>query len=460
LFLLAIQVEAQPIRARIRLGSPNPPLLRVELEVPPTNGLSFRNSYGSALGLADRIQSVDALDASDQTVELRQTSPGQYRSDAIITRFNYVVRLEEPKRPAQLAQVSWLNNDYGLLLLADLLPMLGPPGSAVDVKFELPPGWTIEANLESSNGKYLVSDPDKAAFLVGKSLNRKTRRISSTNFSFMTIGKWPFSNNEAIDIVEKLLREHTSVTGYQLNRAVHVMLIPFPGNVDAIHWSAETRGNNVVLLLGNNGGRKQVLSRLGVVLSHELFHLWVPNALAVTGDYDWFFEGFTLYRALRADLRLGLISFNEFLDTLGRAYTSYIRAHDRDLFSLLDASERRWTTSSPVVYDKGLLTAFIYDLMIRRRSDCRETSDDVYAKLFRPHLTGQANGNETIIRLLSDSAEGQFIVEQYVKDNQPINLESVIAQHGLQLNGRQQMTVASKLNAEQRKFLKCLRSPN
>jgi predicted metalloprotease with PDZ domain len=113
------------------------------------------------------------------------------------------------------------------------------------------------------------------------------------------------------------------------------MVVPYPGEVGPENWSAETRGNVVVLLLGRKASRKRVLTQLGIVCSHELFHLWVPNGLELKGDYDWFFEGFTLYRALRTDLRLGLISFNDYLDTIARVYDSYRAAPDRDRLSLI-----------------------------------------------------------------------------------------------------------------------------
>ena len=106
------------------------------------------------------------------------------------------------------------------------------------------------------------------------------------------------------------------------------------------------------------------MAKLGIVLSHELFHLWVPNSLSLKGDYDWFFEGFTLYQALRTDLRLGLISFDDYLATIAKVYDSYRSSVDADRISLIEASERRWTTSSSLVYEKGMLVAFIYDLML------------------------------------------------------------------------------------------------
>ena len=149
------------------------------------------------------------------------------------------------------------------------------------------------------------------------------------------------------------------------------MLVPYPGETGPSSWSAETRGNVVVLLLGRNAKRKSVLSRLGIVLSHELFHLWVPNSLKLEGAYDWFFEGFTLYQALRMDLRLGLISFDDYLETIASVYDSYLSSPDRDRLSLIEASERRWTVSGSLVYEKGMLVAFLFDLALNRAADCQ-----------------------------------------------------------------------------------------
>ena len=42
----------------------------------------------------------------------------------------------------------------------------------------------------------------------------------------------------------------------------------------------------------------------------------MPNSLKLEGDYDWFFEGFTLYMALRTALELKVIDFKGFLKTL------------------------------------------------------------------------------------------------------------------------------------------------
>ena len=218
-----------------------------------------------------------------------------------------------------------------------------------------------------------------------------------------------------------------------------------------------------MLLMGTGGSRKQWLIRLGILLSHELFHLWVPNSLTLAGDYDWFFEGFTLYLALLTDVRLGLISFDDYLETIGRVYRSYLLSPDADRLSLIEASERRWTSSPSLVYDKGLLVAFIYDLMIRSRTNCKSSLSDVYRELFRSQSTGQGNANETIIRLLSERAEMGAFVKEHVEGRGKLDFDSQFSSYGLLVNtndARPRLSVGDSLDRAQRELLVCMGHKN
>jgi predicted metalloprotease with PDZ domain len=213
-----------------------------------------------------------------------------------------------------------------------------------------------------------------------------------------------------------------------------------------------------VLLLGSRGSVKQIKSRLGIVLAHEIFHLWVPNALKLEGDYDWFFEGFTIYQALRMDLRLHLISFADYLDTIARVHDSYMSSPDRENLSLIEASERRWTTSSTLVYDKAMLVAFLYDLQLRSTSGCKASLVDVYRQLFQRLTTRQAGANETIIGALDEQLGQQSFAQQYIEGNGIINLVSALSPYGIAVR---QTSSGTKLSAHptdkaQKKVLNCL----
>jgi predicted metalloprotease with PDZ domain len=456
--------QAQTLDVRIDVAATAPARINIKAKFPdPTDVISFPNAYGSFLGLADRVESVEARAVTGQAVALRKLAPGEFQGAEKFSEISYEVNLSGPMPPAQGSHVSWVSREQGLLMLSDLLPrsIKGSGGFvSAQVELQLPAGWTAASNGEKVKPlTYLADEPDKTVFLIGPQLQEKTQRVAEREFSVVLSGDWPIAANEALKTAGKIVKEYSKLTGLNLQRNAVLMLVPFPGEVGPQRWTAETRGNAVVLLLGARASRKQVMSKLGIVLAHELFHLWVPNSLRLAGDYDWFFEGFTIYQALRMDLRLRLISFDDYLDTIARVYDSYLSAPDRDSLSLIQASERRWTTSSSLVYDKAMLVAFLYDLQLRSRTVCKGSFADLYRELLRRAGTGQAEANETIIGILNEQLGEQSFAKQYIEGVGTINLQSVLSRFGISVS---QTNSGSKLSAahadkEQRKLLNCLR---
>ncbi len=74
---------------------------------------------------------------------------------------------------------------------------------------------------------------------------------------------------------------------------------------------------------------------------------------------------------------------------MARVYDSYRSQPDHDRLSLIDASERRWTAAPSFVYDKGMLVAFIHDLMLRQLTRNEASGADVYPQLFRTGATDE-----------------------------------------------------------------------
>jgi hypothetical protein len=457
-------LKAQTLNARISVVSTTPARIKIDSRLPnATTVLSFRNTYGGVLGLGERIETVEGIRDNGERVRLQKLTPGEFQSVERLSRFAYEVNLDGPGRPADISHVSSLNSDFGVLMMADLLPQSTGDSSTFTsalIEVDVPNGWTVSSNIKKDGSQFSTDDPETAVFLVGHSVREKSQRLSTTNFSLITSAKWAFSDNDAMKIAGEILAEYSRLTRFDLKRNVMLMLVPYPGEAGPQSWSAETRGNVVILLLGRNARRKSVLSRLGIVLSHELFHLWVPNSLKLEGDYDWFFEGFTLYQALRMDLRLGLISFEDYLETIAGVYDSYRSMVDGDRLSLIEASQRRWTTSASLVYEKGMLVAFIYDLILRKLTNCRASLDDVYAELFRLSATGQRSANETIISLLSEREGLKTFARDYVERAAKIDLEAILPAYGIQVgssgSGRTELIPSRDLTQTQRKLLGCI----
>ncbi|MEP6819551.1 MAG: hypothetical protein ABJA18_08460 [bacterium] len=463
-FTTLSNVSAQALNARISVTSVFPARIRIDLRLPAaTNSLSFRNTYGGVLGLGERIETVEGVRDNGGQVRVQKLAPGEFQSTEKFTRFTYEVNLAELLRTADLSHVSSLNRDQGLLMLADLLPQsiretTGQISTRISV--DVPIGWRVASNARTEGSEFSTDDPETAVFFIAPSLHERQRRLANTNLSIILSGKWPFSDSDAAKIAGEILEEYSRVTKFELKHNAVVMLVPYPAETGPNNWSAETRGNVVVLLLGRRASGKRVLTRLGIVLSHELFHLWVPNSLGFEGDYDWFFEGFTLYQALRMDLRLGLISFSDYLETIARVYDSYLSSKDSDRLSLIEASERRWTTSASLVYEKGMLVAFIYDLLLRKLTNCQSSLDDVYTELFRLSATRQRSANETIMSVLSEREELKTFARDYVERPAKIDLNAMLTSYGIQLgtsgSGGTKFILLRDLSKTQRDVLRCV----
>ena len=454
--------EAQSLTARLKVASVSPPVIRIDGDLPDASGTwSFRNTYGRVIGLGERIEHLTVADSMGNSVSVRRLGPAEFKSEKPVSHFSYEVRVTEPSNSANGAHVSWLNEHGGYLMLADLLPSIAgePKRSGVQIEFQLPEHWSIASSAQANRaGRYDVPNPIQAVFFIGQDLRLRRKQIGSMEFLFATAGEWPFSSDYVTDTAARIIKDHARHVGFELQGRAMLMLASFPGTVGAERWTAETRGSNVVLLLGRNSSREALLGRLSVVLTHELFHLWVPAALSLDGDYDWFFEGFTLYQALRSAVRLGFIDFQEYLSTMARVYDSYLATIDRDNLSLVEAAQRRWTIASSLVYDKGMLVAFLCDLELRRASRNRRSLDNVYRELFRQQGLGatRADGNESIINLINHELGNEQFTRRHISTPAAISLKTELAAYGLMVesfDNRSHLKVIEDLNNDQRRVL-------
>ena len=419
----------------------------------PAESWSFRNAYAGILGIAERISDFRASTAAEQDAGAKKIATGEFRSEQPATKITYRVDVSKPSA-ADVSHVSWIGTDYGLLMLADLLPR---EFTSVGIRFELPPGWSVDGANPGDAILHQVVAPEKAIFLLGRLFRKAQGTVDDMFLTTLIGGNWPFKERDALGAATRVMKSYRQLTGYQWPGGVMIMIAPLPVKVGNIKWRAETRGGTVVLLIDPSADFKNWIGQLTVIFTHELLHLWVPNQLKLEGDYDWFFEGFTVYTALQTALKLKIITFKEYLDTLARVYDSYLS--NADDLSLIGASERRWTTAGTLVYDKGMLVAFLYDLKIRKESGGKTTLADRYRELFGGGVAANADGNEAIIALLDSPAAMNGFARSHVEGKAKLELEQVLPSYGLTLNssGKQsELRVNHDLNAEQKKLLRSL----
>ena len=481
---------AQQARVEIRVLPNSTGRIIVDGSCAPATAWSFRDTYAGVLNLGSRIEALKLFDASGREVAYRSIAPGQFQAATPATKFRYEVGLAPPGRAADAARVSWLNSERGLLMLRDLLPSWVSGTQANDsvaehltVRLSLPQGWSAHSN-EAANvgGEFEIADADLAVFAAGDHLRISTTTTSGMTLSLVAAGQWAFTDNEALELASKVLKAHRDVFGAAPSRQATLILFPFPQSGAPDKWSAETRGPSVTLLIGNLPSKVAALAQLSVPVTHEFLHFWVPNGLALAGDYDWFYEGFTVYQAARIAVRLDLLTFQEFLNAISRAYDGYTLGLDRDRWSLVEASKRRWTTGESSVYSKSMVVAFLYDLNLRSLSRNKHSLDDVYRNIFREYHNKEAStrgagvqqgqgsdGTEATLKALGFYSGMQDFGRTFVSNAAAINLPERLAPFGLRvetLGLRTRITVSEPLTRQQRDLLHDLgyndyvRSPN
>ena len=481
---IASIVAAQQTKVVIRVLPGASGKAVIEGSCAPTTVWSFRDSYAGVLNLGNRVEGLRLFDAAGTEIPNRKIAPGQFTAAAPASRFRYEVTLPPPVRSADAARVSWLNREHGLLMLGDLLPTFSaglPAGSSREkaraddagarmlLRLSLPQGWVAHSNeAQNAAGEFEITDAVPAVFAVGNNLRISSTTTSGIQLSLVTTGDWAFTDSEALELAAKALKAHRDVFGAVPSRQTMLILFPFPQTGVPDKWSAETRGASVTLLMGKLPSKIAALARLSVPLTHELLHFWVPNGLALEGDYDWFYEGFTIYQAARTSVRLDLLQFQEFLDAISRAYDAYRAGLDHDQWSLIEASKRRWTGGESAVYSKSMVIAFLYDLKLRSQSRGKHSLDDVYRSIFREHRVSEAgasagrsggqgsDGCEVAVEALGPYPGVQDFGRLFIRNAVTINLQEELAPFGLRVETfglRTRISVSETLTRQQRDLL-------
>src|SRR6185503_16916761 len=288
------------VRNQVTIAVSTTGLIRVDVELlTPARSWSFRNAYAGALGLAERVEEFQAFTESGKEAPAQKSATGEFRSEIDASRILYLVRLSNP-RASDLPHASWLVEGRGFLMFADLLPV---DVATLSTEFVVPSGWTVESSITPDrDGRYEVLAPEKSVFFIGRPPGKASKSAGGMVLETVVNGSWRFNEDDALTAAAEVMEKYLALTGFKLPGKSVIMIAASPVALGNSIWKAETRGSSVVVLMDPAARGKNSLGQVRVIFTHELLHLWVPNSLKLEGDYDWFFEGFTLYMALRTAL--------------------------------------------------------------------------------------------------------------------------------------------------------------
>lgn len=459
ILIFAALCSAQKIEANLKIESISPPVLRVEgklLQENTSKNWTFLRSLAGVENLGERISELQLKDKNGKEISYKKLIAGEFLAEDFAVNFSYKVDLAPPKKASGMAHVSWLTDENGLLMTDDLLPQFGENVSA-KIDFELPDYWNIASHEKASGQRsFEVADIEKAIFLAGKNLRGKNLSPANYAVDFTISGEFLFSDDEALDSAGEILKEYQKIFGGFPNEKSQIFLLRFPKEVKIGNWEAETRGSNVVILSSDMPFKNQSVQRLHEQFRHEFFHLWIPNNLALTGNYDWFYEGFALYQSLRTGIDLNRIRFEDFLDTLARAYD--LDGLQAQRVSLIEASKNRWSGGNAQIYARGMLVAFLCDVALLRAGKGKRSVSDILRAVYQKHQKPNKAeaGNAAILSILEADAELRPIVERYIKGAEKIDWRADLEAAGIQQSGESfpaRLAVKSKLGGRQKDLL-------
>lgn len=390
---------------------------------------SFLNSIAGAENLAARILEFNLSNEPDGAAAFRKLADGEYLAGTEANEFSCRLNLSPPADVAATAHISWISGENGLLMLGDLLPRIGANDQAVSaqIKFDVPPDWKVISGEKTlGNNVFAVTNTERAIFAVGKNWREQKIQYKEIDLNLAISGEWQFTDAEAAKIVGEIYEAHRKMFGEAPTETAQIFLARFPQPIKFGRWAAETRGANVTILSADMPFKAQSIQRLHEQLRHEILHLWMPNRLALTGNYDWFYEGFTVYQALRTGVAMNRIRFEDYLATLAEAY-NLDRSQTGNL-SLLEASEKRRSGTNRQVYARGMLAAFLCDVALLRASKGGRSVATIFGEVYRKHRVSNepADGSAAILSVLKSHAELTPVVEKYVAGREKINWESTL----------------------------------
>lgn len=430
--LLLGDLYAQAIEAILHIDRDRSSI-RVEGKFPEdgTNHgtLAFLSDYAGVRLPAERISNVKRSgDAWSYDVDARPVSHGS------------------------TAHLSWLAREHGVLMLADILPQTRPgrkQRAKISVNTSAP--WTVVTKEPlDRDGSYLVSDVEKAVFFLGFG-----PASPADGRKAVFAGRFQFTQKETGEVIEEVFDRYSSLFRDKI-RPPLVGLYKLTSQPYSM-WTADTRGSTITIAASDAAFKSTSVQQLHEQLRHEMFHLWIPEGLALAGRYDWFYEGFALYQSLKLGVALNRLRFADYLDTLSRAYTVDLRLGGKA--SLIDVSRDRWLgDNNTVIYSRGMLFAFLCDLALLDASKGKRSTDDIVREVYKRHRgpAAEKDGNDAVIEVLNDHSALPPLVGRYVRGKAPLEWGALLSPAGLRAvasDGATTLQVVEKPSGSQKRVL-------
>jgi predicted metalloprotease with PDZ domain len=332
------------------------------------------------------------------------------------------IRVEFEYRATVLAlNQAKITSDYAFFTGIQLfLQPEGHPLIPSTVRFDLPEGWSVASALKETSDPRIFSASDYDTLVDSPTALGKfdiTRfEIEGKPHHLVTLPAGAFSKQDTdrfIPMLTAIARAQSAIFGgLPYEKYVYFYLFARPES----NASGALEHSNSYVAFAPPPPFATPEAMIGTA-SHEFFHVWNVKRIrpAEMWPYDysrenetpllWVSEGFTTYYAEVAAYRAGIITKEQFLDSVGGAAGDVERNEARRFISPAEASVSTWLGyDTPVefsisYYPQGQNLGALLDLSIRHDTKGAASLDDVMRALYRESY--QAGRGFTTSQLLA-----------------------------------------------------------
>lgn len=366
------------------------------------------------------------------------------------------------KPPAEDVRVTYQVFSSGLTpVMADMagpatfMYLDGHKHVPVELRYDVPSGWNIYTGLAGEEGLYRAADYDvliDAPAFIG---SPRVVEFSYQGERYRLVFSDPeirFDEDKLVDDVRSIVAEAIEIFGStpfeDYTFLFRVNPGPGSGGLEHLNSTRITVGRNDL----TNDDRYE---RFLYVVAHEFFHLWNVKRIRpeVLGPFDytreaytrllWVSEGITSYYGRLLLRRAGILSEEEYLESLSAQIGAFQSNPGRFLMSNEEASWNTWLSgdnaenNSISYYTKGEIAGLLLDLELRSRTAGQRTLDDVMRYLMNNWAArGAGIPEDGVLQALETVSGTEFddVYRELARDRGEPDYDRYLSAAGLELS--------------------------
>jgi predicted metalloprotease with PDZ domain len=439
IFYLAIELaHAAQAMYSVTIPENNWRIAKVSCQIMLKNGLLYMNNEGAEdvpNGYAHFIQNLNISDTTGSPLPVEDLGGARWK-----TKF-------QTTQPIILSYEVLLNHDESAFSWNDEIPygredcvfwtgralFILSDTHDISVHFDIPTGWRVTTpwqSIKSQNNSFSVKDEvDLAESFILAGTHIESQVSMKDTELLIAIGGWLKESMQILqETVKKFPEPFTKLFHGAPKGRMLIILNPF-NEKDSLTGSIFGR---CVSALGGYPLTIENKTKWVHFFAHEFFHIWNGGTIRYAKQEYWFSEGFTEYYSYVMLARLGLISEQDFLNSLAVAFKEYLAKSGQ---ISIRCAENENLFTFPLIYDGGRLFAASLDIKIRKYTNNRKSLDDLMQQMFQEFgETGSKYSMKDVIRI-ANSISGNDLTnffEKYIEGANELPFEEYLGYAGLE----------------------------